>query len=148
MKIIVKLMKFNALLKELEYILSVSRLIYRILHLHSWWDETDLYIFTRFSISVEIDMIYFPVAVLSDKMQSYNLNLFFITLVLADTEEEQLSFIIFLIWSFRYFYELGENWMERINNRVNNPENWLYIVLLEVKALWKYKILDCDFTDQ
>ena len=68
-------------------------------------------------------MIYFPVAVLSDKMQSYNLNLFFITLVLAGTKEEQLSFIIFLIWSFRYFYELGENWMERINNRVNNPEN-------------------------
>lgn len=68
-------------------------------------------------------MIYFPVAVLSGKMQSYNLNLFFITLVLADTEEEQLSFIIFLIWRFGYFYELGENWMERINNRVNNPEN-------------------------
>ena len=38
-------------------------------------DKIEIYIFIRFSISIEIDVIYFPVAALN-KMQSYNLNLF------------------------------------------------------------------------
>ena len=39
-------------------------------------DKIEIYIFIRFSISIEIDVIYFPVAALNDTMQSYNLNLF------------------------------------------------------------------------
>ena len=39
-------------------------------------DMIQIYIFIRFSISIEIDVIYFPVAALNDKMQSYNLDLF------------------------------------------------------------------------